>query len=85
MLTSHILNPQPEELIYDFCSGPGGKTTHLAQLMGNTGRIIAVDINSDRINLLKQNCQRLGVKIVKPICENIQNLSFQHFGMHTGR
>jgi 16S rRNA (cytosine967-C5)-methyltransferase len=43
------------------CSSPGGKTTHIAELMNNTGKIIACDIYSNRLNLVNDNAKRLGI------------------------
>lgn len=65
LAVAYVLNPLPGETVIDLCSGPGGKTTHLAQLMHNRGLIYAVDISESRLNLVKENCQRLGVSIVK--------------------
>ncbi|MDD3839318.1 MAG: 16S rRNA (cytosine(967)-C(5))-methyltransferase RsmB [Clostridia bacterium] len=64
MLVSKALNPQKGEKILDMCSAPGGKTTHIAQLMENCGQIVARDINISKIKAVKQNCSRLGIKIV---------------------
>ncbi|MBC8235621.1 16S rRNA (cytosine(967)-C(5))-methyltransferase RsmB [bacterium] len=102
MLTSHILAPQPGEFIMDVCAGPGGKTTHIGQIMQkptaenqrrrplaegvgerseqfeaersehdfvlaqNRGDIVAFDISEFKLSLIKENCQRLGIDIVKP-------------------
>jgi len=65
LLAVHELDPQPGEAILDFCAAPGGKTTHIAQLMHNHGRIIAHDIDSSRIKLIEENCSRLGVSNVE--------------------
>lgn len=62
-----LLDPKPGEVILDACAAPGGKTTHLAELMGNQGRILAMDRQPDRMTLLKDNCRRLGVTIVTPV------------------
>jgi 16S rRNA (cytosine967-C5)-methyltransferase len=70
ILVSHLVDPLPGELVIDVCSAPGGKTTHLAQLMGNKGKILALDINKERLLLVKENCQRLGIKIVKTQVNN---------------
>jgi NOL1/NOP2/sun family putative RNA methylase len=51
----------PEGTVIDMCAAPGGKTTHLAQLMKNEGVILALDINKDKIKALKANINRLGV------------------------
>lgn len=66
-LVGHIVDPRPGERILDACAAPGGKTTHLAQLMNNRGRIYAVDISSRRLSLLRENCHRLGINIVKAV------------------
>ncbi len=66
-LVGHITDPKPGEMILDACAAPGGKTTHLAQLMGNRGNIYAADISARRLSLVKENCHRLGVGIVTPL------------------
>lgn len=75
MLISHILNPKPSEIIIDACAAPGGKTTHIAELMQNKGKIYAFDIDIKRLNLLKENCTRLGITIVEAIESDSSNLS----------
>ena len=63
--TARILNPQPGELVLDACSAPGGKTTYMAELMKNKGKIEAWDIHEHRTKLVEQNAQRLGVNIIE--------------------
>jgi len=65
ILVSHLLDPSPGELVIDVCSAPGGKTTHLAQLMANKGSLLAMDSNKLRLLTVKSNCRRLGIDIVK--------------------
>lgn len=65
MIASSVLNPIPGSFVIDVCSGPGGKTTHLAQLMKNKGRILALDVHEHRLQLVKGACERLGVTIVE--------------------
>ena len=60
-----ILNPKPGEKVVDMCAAPGGKTTHMAELMRNEGVIYALDIDENRIKVLKQNIERMGIKNVK--------------------
>ena len=65
MLVAHIADPKPGEMILDMCSAPGGKTAHMAELMGNTGEIVARDIYKHKLKLVQENCGRLGVSIVR--------------------
>jgi len=65
MLVAHVLNPQPKQCVLDVCAGPGGKTTHLAQLMKNQGEILACDLHRHRLRLVKNNAERLGIEIIK--------------------
>ena len=65
-----FLDPRPGQTILDLCSAPGGKTTHLAELMQNEGTIIATDINAERLIRVEENCARLGINIVKTVAYN---------------
>jgi 16S rRNA (cytosine967-C5)-methyltransferase len=65
LLAGRELNPQPGETILDLCAAPGGKTTFIAQLMNNEGRIIAHDNAPDRLKRVVENCQRLGITCVQ--------------------
>jgi 16S rRNA (cytosine967-C5)-methyltransferase len=64
-LPSILLDPQPGERIIDLCAAPGGKTTHLAELMGDRGDIVAVDKYAVKLAQLKASCDRLGVTSVR--------------------
>jgi 16S rRNA (cytosine967-C5)-methyltransferase len=64
LLAPEMLQPQPGEYILDLCSAPGGKTTYLAQQMNNQGRIVAQDIDPDRLKLVHENARRLGADII---------------------
>lgn len=64
-LISYILAPKPGETVLDACAAPGGKTTHMAEFMENTGSIFALDIRKPRLEMIKENCRRLGVTNVK--------------------
>jgi NOL1/NOP2/sun family putative RNA methylase len=61
MTASSVLNPQEGEEVVDMAAAPGGKTTHIAQLMNNSGTVIAVDSDRRRIASLESNIQRCGV------------------------
>jgi 16S rRNA (cytosine967-C5)-methyltransferase len=65
LLAVHFLDPKPGETILDLCAAPGGKTTYIAQLMQNEGAVMAQDINERRRELVRENCERLGVGIVR--------------------
>ena len=67
-----LLDPQPGDIVLDACAAPGGKSTHLADLMQNKGTIYAVDRKGARLDLLRSNCRRLGVQIVMPIVGDIR-------------
>lgn len=62
-----MLGPRPGWTVIDVCAAPGGKTVQMAQLMNNTGRIIATDIDPQRLGKVDANCKRLGVTIVETI------------------
>lgn len=67
MIIAHVVDPQSGETVLDVAAAPGGKTTHMAQLMNNKGQILSVDVNPNRVNLLKQNIQRMGATIAQAI------------------
>ena len=58
------LAPQPHERVLDMASAPGGKTTHIAALLQNTGVVFANDSNKARVKSLTANVHRLGCKNV---------------------
>jgi len=68
-----LLDPQPGETILDLCAAPGGKTTFIAELLGNRGRVLAVDKNWEKIKLLRENCRRLGIDSVSYFCGDATN------------
>jgi len=59
MLVARALDPQPGERVLDLCAAPGGKTTHLAALMGGAGEIVAVERHAGRASALGRTCERL--------------------------
>ena len=69
-LTAIVLNPQEDENVLDACSAPGGKTTYIAELMHNKGKIEAWDIHEHRTKLVEKNAERLGIKIINTDVKN---------------
>jgi 16S rRNA (cytosine967-C5)-methyltransferase len=65
MLVTHLLEPSPGETIADACAAPGTKSTHLAQLMENRGRIVAFDPQPSRLARVTEAAARLGARIVE--------------------
>lgn len=63
-LVAETLSPVKNDKVLDMAAAPGGKTTHLSQIMDNSGVVIALDIRNDRIEALKNNISRMG-------CENV--------------
>jgi 16S rRNA (cytosine967-C5)-methyltransferase len=65
LLAVSELNARPNETILDLCAAPGGKTAYIAQQMQNRGRIVASDNQPGRLELVRENCVRLGVTCVE--------------------
>lgn len=61
MLVGKVMNPEENSLVLDVCSAPGGKTTHMATLMNNTGQVVSRDIYEHKLKLIKASCKRLNL------------------------
>ena len=59
-----LLGAQPGERVLDACAAPGGKATHLAQIMDNQGELLAMDISRNKLPLIQEAAQRLGISII---------------------
>ena len=64
-LSALSLNPEKHDFVLDLCSAPGGKTTHIAELMENEGKIFATDIYASRLKSVDFSAQSLGIDIIK--------------------
>jgi 16S rRNA (cytosine967-C5)-methyltransferase len=78
-LVTYLLNPLPHERVLDACAAPGGKTTHIAQMMKDSGEIIAVESEEKRIEQLRDNISRLGLKSIKVIHGDVKSLDVGRF------
>lgn len=67
ILAAPLLQPQPGESAVDLCSAPGGKSTHLAELMEDRGLVTAVDLHGHRLRLVEQAARRLQLTIIKTL------------------
>ncbi|MBD2681677.1 MULTISPECIES: 16S rRNA (cytosine(967)-C(5))-methyltransferase [Nostoc] len=77
-LVSHLLDPQPGEVVIDACAAPGGKTTHIAELMQDKGQIWACDRTSSRLRKLQENSQRLNLKSIQICTGDSRNFNQFH-------
>jgi len=74
-LVGMIVAPKPGETVLDACAAPGGKATHLAELMGNQGSVVALDSDVGRLNRVVENSTRLGTTIVRPVAGDAAKFS----------
>ncbi len=72
-LAVEIAAPEPGMTVIDACAAPGGKTTYIAQLMRNQGRIYSIDYSRRRTALLGREVERMGVEICEPIIGDLCN------------
>ncbi len=71
---STLLEPQPGEQVLDACSAPGGKSTHIAELMNNQGSLLAVDLSKNRLQRVTENADRLGINCLRTIATDATKL-----------
>jgi 16S rRNA (cytosine967-C5)-methyltransferase len=67
ILVAPLCRAQPGQRVLDACAAPGGKTTHLAEIMGDTGQILACDTQASRLRLLDANVRRLRLTSITPV------------------
>jgi 16S rRNA (cytosine967-C5)-methyltransferase len=69
-----VASPKPGDIVLDLCAAPGNKTSHLAALMNNRGKIISVDVSAKRMIQWKKEMNRLGCVISSPIISDATRL-----------
>lgn len=85
IVTGLVLDPQLGEVVVDICAALGGKTGHIAQLMQNKGKIIAVDRNAEKVKRLRETITRLEVENVKFISYDARYLDVAFPSIRTDR
>jgi NOL1/NOP2/sun family putative RNA methylase len=78
-IPARVLDPEPGEVVWDACAAPGSKTTQLAALLDDRGRVVATDDNLGRIAALRSNTERLGATNVAVTHEDARVHSLQPF------
>lgn len=78
MLAAVCLDLEDNLLVYDMCSAPGGKTTHISELMNNTGKVMAFDIHKNKLSLIEANASRLGITNIKCIEMDSSKLNLEY-------
>lgn len=61
MVVARLLNPQKGDIVCDLCAAPGGKSTHIAEMLKGTGMLVSNEISAQRAKILSQNIERMGV------------------------
>jgi len=75
MLVSVVANPSPGMAVLDCCAAPGGKAAHLAEIMGNRGKVVANDIHPHKRKLIEDHKARLGLSIIETMTADALELT----------
>ncbi|HLR72987.1 MAG TPA: 16S rRNA (cytosine(967)-C(5))-methyltransferase RsmB [Pseudogracilibacillus sp.] len=78
MLAAQLLQVQDDHVVLDTCSAPGGKTTYLAEAMHNTGEIKAYDLHENKLRLINNHAERLGLTNIKTDSYDARQLQERH-------
>lgn len=74
-LVGFIANPKANDSVLDCCAAPGGKTTHISELTLDKAKVLALDINESRLELIRDNAKRLGIENISVKQADSMNLS----------
>ena len=74
-LVGFIANPKANDNVLDCCAAPGGKTTHISELTLDKAKVLALDINESRLELIRDNAKRLGIENISVKQADSMNLS----------
>lgn len=75
MVAVRVLGPKPGWTVLDMCASPGGKATHAAQMMGDEGEVLAVDRSREKVNVIQENANRLGLRSLKTLVYDSRYIS----------
>jgi len=75
MLVAEVCAPEPGMQVLDCCAAPGGKSTHLAELMNDNGRVVANDVHEHKLKLIEDNASRLQLTSVEAVIGDAAELS----------
>lgn len=67
MLASYALGVKENQSVLDACAAPGGKSTHIAEKMGNSGEVISIDLHEHKVKLINDNAKRLGLENIDTV------------------
>lgn len=65
MMIAPSMDLEENMVVLDLCSAPGGKACHAAEIMNNTGKVLAFDIHENKLPLIKENAERLGINTIR--------------------
>ena len=82
MLAAYAIAPSENELILDACAAPGGKSTHIAEKLKNSGQVISLDLHDHKVNLITSNATRLGLSNIKATTLD-SRMAQDHFGQES--
>ncbi len=80
-MVSLVLDPRPGERVLDLCAGFGGKTTHCAALMGDHGEVVAVDREAWKLEGLRENAERQGIRCIQIVASDALDLDPAQTGL----
>jgi 16S rRNA (cytosine967-C5)-methyltransferase len=77
ILCGDLLAAQPGERVLDACAAPGGKATHVAELMRDRGEILCLDHSHQRLNVVVENARRLGLQCLRCVVGKAERIEFR--------
>lgn len=81
MMVGHAVGPEPGMRVLDMCAAPGGKANHMAELMGGSGEVVALDRDTGRLEMVSESAARLGNAIIRTVVMDAGTLHPGRFGM----